>query len=105
MAGNYTVTVFPDEAVREARRLSTEDRVQIAEQIADDARATAPVLTGAFQSGIDVEVNGDQVQVVNNDPTAGFKEYGTGDTPAHATMTNAARRYGKYSGIKPRGSR
>lgn len=103
MAGNYTVTVFPTEAIREARKLSTEERVEIAEQIAADARATAPVLTGAFQSGIDVEVSGDTVQVVNNDPTAGFKEYGTGDTPAHATMTNAARRYGKYSGVTPKG--
>lgn len=102
MAGNYTVTVFPAEAIREARKLSTEERIEIAEQIVEDFRATAPVLTGAYQSGAEVEVNGDQVRAVNNDPTAGFKEYGTSDTPAHATMTNAARRYGKYSGIQPR---
>lgn len=104
MAG-YTVTVFAEEARRLARELSTEERVEIAEQIADDARASAPVLTGAYKGGVGVEVSGETVQVVNNDPDAGFKEYGTSDTPAHATMTNAARRYGKYSGVQPKGRR
>lgn len=95
------VTVFDAEAIREAIELSTEDRARIAHEIADEARATAHVDTGEFQGGVGVEVNGTHVAVVNNDETAGFKEYGTSDTAPQATMTNAARRHGKYSGIQP----
>jgi hypothetical protein len=97
------VTIFPAQAIREARRISTDDRKRIAEEIASDARSSAPVLTGEFRSGIGVESDGDHVAVVDNDPTAGYKEYGTSDTPAHATLTDAARKRGRYSGIQPRG--
>lgn len=96
------VTVYEAEALREARRISTEDRVNIAEEIAQQAIGSAPVLTGEYRGGIAVEVSGDDVRVVDNDPTAGFKEYGTADTTAHATLTDAARQHGKYSGMKPR---
>jgi hypothetical protein len=102
MAG-FRVTVYDAETAREARRISTEDRVKIAEQIARTAIGNAPVLTGEYRAGIGVEVSGDDVSVVDNDPEAGFKEYGTADTPAHATLTDAARQYGKYSGMQPRG--
>lgn len=95
------ITVFPDEAIRQARRLSVDGRTEIAEQAADDARATARVDSGEFKAGVGVEVSGDLVRIVNNDETAGFKEYGTSDTEPQATMTNAARRYGKYSGMTP----
>ncbi len=97
------VTIFPAQAVREAYRLSTEKRAQIAHQIAGDARAAAPVRTGEYRGGIGVEVDGDQVMVVDNDPEAFYKEYGTSDTPAHASLTDAARQYGKYSGFQPKG--
>lgn len=97
------ITVFPDQAIREARHLSTEGRTEIAEQIVSDARSVAPVQTGEYQTGMAVEVDGDTVAAVDNDPEAGFKEYGTVDTPAHATLTNAARRHGKYSGVQPKG--
>lgn len=96
------VTVYEAEALREAKRISTDDRVKIAEQVAQQAIGSAPVLTGEYRGGIAVEVHGDDVRVVDNDPTAGFKEYGTVDTPAHATLTDAARQHGKYSGMKPR---
>lgn len=97
------ITVYADQAIREARHLSTPELVEVAEQIVGDARAAAPVDTGEYQTGMAVEVNGDTVRAVDNDPEAGFKEYGTSDTPAHATLTNAARRYGKYSGVQPKG--
>lgn len=100
MAG-IRVTVYEAEALREARRISTERRVEIAEQVAHEAISAAPVLTGEFRSGIGVEVSGDDVRVVDNDETADFKEYGTVDTPAHATLTDAARHHGKYSGMQP----
>lgn len=99
------ITVFDAEAIAAARKLSTDGRAEIAEQIVAEARAAAPVLTGAYQTGMEVEVDGETVRAVDNDPDAGFKEYGTSDTPAHATLTNAARRFGKYSGIQPRGRR
>lgn len=99
------VTVYAAQARAEARKLSTEDRVQIAEEIAAEARAAAPVLTGQYRDGIHADVAGADVRVVDDDPTAGFKEYGTSHTPAHATLTDAARKHGKYSGMKPRGRR
>lgn len=99
------VTIFRDVAIREAVRISTPERVKIAQEIAAEAQATAAVDTGEYRNGIDVRVSGDNVRVVDEDDTAIHKEYGTGDTPAHAALTNAARRHGKYSGMKPKGRR
>lgn len=97
------ITIFPAQAIREAFKASTEGRVEIAHKAAGDAAGSAPVRTGEYRDGIRAEVNGDQVSIVDNDPEGFYKEYGTSDTPAHATLTDAARRYGKYSGMKPRG--
>lgn len=102
MAASIRVTVYPDQAVAEARRISTPQRVEIAHQIAGDAQAVAPVLTGAYRDGIGVEVSGDQVSVVDTDPDSVYKEFGTSDTPAHAVLTNAAKAYGRYTGWQPR---
>lgn len=101
----FRVTLFPGELLREARRLSTEDRERIANEIARDATAAAPVLTGEYRNGIGVEAAGEHVAVVDNDPESIYKEYGTSDTPAHAVLTDAARKQGKYSGMKPKGRR
>lgn len=97
------VTLFREELLRQARLLSTEQRVEIAEEIARDAIASAPVLTGEYRGGIGVEASGEDVAVVDIDPEAIYKEYGTSDTPAHAVLTDAARKRGKYSGMKPKG--
>lgn len=102
MAG-VRVTVYNRQALAEARRLSTPKRAQIAHQAAATARANAPVQTGEYRGGIGVEVNGDQVLIVDNDPEAFYKEYGTADTPAHAALTDAARQHGRYSGYQPKG--
>ncbi|EOM78066.1 hypothetical protein Rrhod_0607 [Rhodococcus rhodnii LMG 5362] len=91
--------------MREARRISTDDRVKIAEEAASEARAMAPVLDGDYRDGIDVRVDGDRVFLVDDDEEAIFKEYGTSTTPAHAAVTDAARSRGKYSGWKPRSRR
>jgi hypothetical protein len=95
------VTVFTAQALAEARKLSRDGRVQIAEQAASVARGSSPVLTGTFRGGIGVETSGDSVSIVNTDEDAFYIEYGTSDTPAHATMTNAARRFGRYTGMSP----
>lgn len=100
---NARVTVYAAEAIAEARQLSTEERVAIAEAAASGARATAPVLTGAYRSGMTVETSGNQVSIVNDDPDAVYKEYGTSDTPAHMALTNSARQYGRYTGWQARG--
>lgn len=97
------VSVFHAQAAREARQLSTEQRVEIAREAADEARSLSPVLDGDYRDGITVEINGDRVFIVDTDEEAIFKEYGTSDTPAHAVVTDAARSRGKYSGWKPRG--
>lgn len=90
--------VFRDQAVKDAYESSTEDRAKIAHQAGDDARSTAPVLTGAYRNGISVTVDGAHVQLVDTDPDAIYKEYGTSSTPAHMTLTAAASRYGRYTG-------
>lgn len=97
------VTIYNMQAIREAYRASTPGRVEVAHQAAAVAGTTAPVDTGEFQQGVGVEVDGDHVQIVNTDPEAGYKEYGTVDTPAHSTMTDAARQFGRYTGVTPRG--
>jgi hypothetical protein len=105
MATTIRITVYAAESISEANHLSTPDRMRIASQIADEARAAAPVLTGAFRDGIGITADGDTIRVVDEDPDAGYKEYGTSDTPAHATLTSTASEFGRYSGIRPRGSR
>lgn len=95
------VTVYSEQAIREAVRLSTPDRERIAHEIAGDAVASAPVLTGEYRDGIHAEVSGDEVRVVDSDPEAIHKEYGTSDTPAHAVLTDAARKRGQYTGTQP----
>jgi hypothetical protein len=99
---NVRVTAYVDQAIREAYRLSTPERAHIAHEVAAEGRADAPVRSGQYRDGIGVEVNGDTVMVVDNDPEAFYKEYGTEDTPAHAALTDAARRHGRYSGYQPR---
>ena len=92
-----------DAAARQAARLlSTPRRQQIAREIAADARRAAPVLTGEYRDGIHTEFSGADVRVVDDDPDAFYKEYGTSDTPAHAVLTDAARRHGRYRGFQPR---
>jgi hypothetical protein len=102
MSVHARVTVYPEQAVREALTASYDDRVQVATEIVTEARADAPVLSGQYRDGITVQADGKQVRVVDEDPDAGFKEYGTADTDAHATLTQAAARHGRYSGIQPR---
>jgi hypothetical protein len=102
MAG-IRVTLYRTELLAEARKLSTDQRVEIAHEAAGDAVADAPVLTGHYRDGISVETDGDRVSIVDSDPDAVYKEYGTSDTPAHMTLTEAASRYGKYTGWGARG--
>jgi bacteriophage HK97-gp10 putative tail-component len=102
---NVRITVYDQRARADAYRASTEGRAQIAHQAADIARDRAPVDTGEYRDGIGVEVAGDSVRIVDNDDESVYKEYGTEDTPAHATLTDAARQFGRYSGFQPKGGR
>jgi hypothetical protein len=95
------VTIYPS-ALADAYRLSTPERVRVAEEIAAEARGNAPVRTGEYRDGIGTQVSGDRVFVTDEDPEAGYKEYGTLDTPAHAVLTDAASKRGRYSGYQPR---
>lgn len=104
MAG-IRVTLYPEQLYREARQATTPRRVEVAHEAAGDAVAAAPVESGEYRDGISVQVAGDSVKLVDEDPEAFYKEYGTVQTPAHATLTTAAKKYGRYSGMKPRGGR
>ncbi|WLP91320.1 hypothetical protein [Gordonia sp. NB41Y] len=86
------------QAAKDAYESSTEQRAEIAHQAADDARSTAPILTGAYRDGMSVIVDGSHVMIVDNDPDAIYKEYGTSSRPAHLTLTSAAATYGRYTG-------
>lgn len=98
------VTVFDDVARQEARQIARPDLVSIAGKIAGDASGFAPRRTGRYAGSFSVETS-NGVRVVSSDNTAIHKEYGTSDTPAHASLTEAAMRYGKYKGTRPRGGR
>ncbi len=80
------------------RRVTAPGRKKVAAAVVADARILAPVVTGAYRDGFAVSSSGDAVSVVNTDPTATYKEYGTVDTPAHGTMAAAASRHGKLLG-------
>lgn len=54
-----------------------ERKKRIANQIANEARANAPVLTRAYRDGIGVAVEGMTVKVIDSDDDAIHKEYGT----------------------------
>lgn len=96
-------TQYDGQLIKELRRETKSDRMDVASRILNEARATAPVLEGDYRGGMHIESSGDEVSVVDSDPEAIYKEFGTSQTPAHASLTNAARRYGKYTGWQPRG--
>lgn len=98
------LTIFDEVAVMEARKISRPDLIKVAGRISSDARGFAPRLTGRYAGSFSVDTS-DGVRVRSLDDTAIHKEYGTSKTPAHAALTEAAMRYGKYTGTRPRGRR
>lgn len=84
----------PDLPAR-VRRVTVPGRKRVAAAVVSDAQSLAPVVTGAYRDGFAVSASGSAVSVVNTDPDAIYKEYGTVDTPAHGTMAAAAGRHGK----------
>ncbi len=97
------VRIFRAQAEREAREASTPARKEIGLDIADEFRSTAPRASGRYASSAHVEVAGHRVYVIDDDPDAFYKEYGTSKMRGIAALTKAARKFGKYSGFKPRG--
>ncbi|MFE7799009.1 HK97 gp10 family phage protein [Nocardia sp. NPDC057440] len=95
--GRARLEIFEAQVYREARRESLPSRIDMAKEVAAKARQIAPVVSGAYRDGVAVEVDGGDVFVVDNDPLAFIKEFGTVDTPAHAILTDAARVLGKYN--------
>lgn len=94
------VVWYPN-APEEIRSASTQQRVEVADRIVEEAQLRAPVRTGAFRDGLHVEINGDEVDVVDDDPAAFFIEYGTIDTPPAGVITEAAENEGEYHGKRP----
>jgi hypothetical protein len=61
------------------------------------AKAVAPVgdpatdpTSGRFRDSIHVKQEGVEVQIASDDPVAAYIEFGTEDTPAHATLRRGA---------------
>ena len=98
------ITIFAGQAIAEAEHIARPDLIKVAGLIAGDASGFAPVLTGRYAGSFAVETS-NGIRVVSSDTTSIHKEYGTSDTPAHAALTEAAMRYGKYTGTRPRGRR
>lgn len=94
-------TLFPNQAAAEAAIASFDGRKAIADEIADEARANSPIVTGEFRDGIGVQVDGTNVAVVDTDPEAVWKEFGTSNMAGIAVLTDAVRSRGKYRGWKP----
>lgn len=96
--GRARLEIFAAQTYREASKGSKADRKTMAERAAAKARQIAPVVSGAYRDGVAVEEEGDElVFLVDNDPLAFMKEYGTIDTPAHAILTDASRILGQYN--------
>ncbi|MEV0247966.1 HK97 gp10 family phage protein [Nocardia sp. NPDC050712] len=95
--GRARLEIFAAQTYRGARQGSTAERKVMAERAAAKARQIAPVHSGAYRDGVAVEVDGDKVFLVDNDPLAFIKEFGTVDTPAHAILTDAARTLAQYN--------
>lgn len=94
-----------NDIARQAMSASEDGRLQIAEEGAAQIRAEAPVLTGSFRDHVEVvHTGGGHVAVIDTDEGAEYIEYGTYRTPAHATMVEVLSQYGKYSGVRPRGT-
>lgn len=99
---NARLTIYDDVARSEARELARPDLITVAGRISGDASGFAPRRTGRYAGSFSVDT-ADGIRVISSDTTAIHKEYGTSDTPAHAALTEAAMRHGKYSGTRPRG--
>lgn len=75
------------------------DRYDVALAAAAEGRGAAPRVTGQYAGGMGARRYGSgAVVIVDTDPETLYKEWGTVDTPPHAALTNAARRYGRYTG-------
>ncbi|RTL65908.1 MAG: HK97 gp10 family phage protein [Pseudonocardiaceae bacterium] len=96
------VTLYMGVCFATAAKGAADELGKIAEQVAGDARGSVPVESGEWRAGISGGQEGDIGMVRSSDPESFWKEYGTSDTPAHMTLTNAARKYGKYSGMSGR---
>jgi len=95
--GRARLQIFEAAVYSQAKRGSLPGRREMAEEAADEARRLAPVVSGAYRDGVAVEEEGDNVFLVDNDPLAYIKEYGTVDTPAHAILTDASRKLARYN--------
>lgn len=101
---NARITIYDGVARGEAREIAKPDLITVAGRIAGDASGFAPRRTGMYAGSFSVDTS-EGVRVISSDTTSIHKEYGTSDTPAHAALTEAAMRHGKYSGTRPRGRR
>lgn len=97
------VIIYPEQARAAALKASTPKRVEIAHEIVGIAQPQAKVLTGSYKASYAVEVSGDKVSAVNNEPDASYIVFGTEDTPPHDELLDAARQFGRYSGWTVRG--
>ena len=96
------LTLYRRQILRDLRRQTVPARKKIAEEIVSQAKSVAFILTGTYHDDIGTNTRGTTVRVVDNDELAIHKEYGTADTPAHAVLTGAAMRFGRYQGMRPR---
>lgn len=60
-----------------------------ASEIADEAKAIAPVLTGAYQASITGKVEDAKAIVSASAPYSSYLEFGTSDTPTFQTLRRA----------------
>lgn len=103
MPGVTSIEIYEDQLAADIWAGTVDDRAQVAHQAAEIARGAAPVLTGRYRGGMGAEVDGDEVDIVDDDPVSFYKELGTSDTSAHAVVIQAASQFGRYDGLQPRG--
>ena len=95
--GRIRLTIYEAQVRSQATRASLPGRLDLAYEVALEAIDRAPVVSGAFRDGIDVAQEDGDVFIVDNDPIAFMKEYGTVDTEPIYLLTAAAEVLAKYN--------
>ena len=83
-----------DEAMRSDEVLR--GKIELAEKAAEYWRSVSPVDTGEYRDHVKVVVDGDDVQIINDDDKAAYIEYGTGGsspTPEFAPRAKVQARF------------
>lgn len=95
--GRTRLTIYDAQVYAAVDKSTLPSRIDMAYEVALEAIDIAPVVSGAYRDGIDVVTEGTDVFIVDDDPIAFMKEFGTVDTEPIGLLTEAAQVLAKYN--------